>query len=231
MTFIQRGCETIIQKKLVLLWLLVLIPFFGQIQAMDISEPNSKPETFKTPETLLENKIENKQDAIKLMQSEEFKAQLLVIANKIDYETDTEITDNNKIALSSLLSQTDKVLALVNKNKYPLNLYHYSLYAKAQAKSQKQGSLFFERKLNEISQNSFKLATDENFHKISYALGWSLSMGQDYMLDLFKGYKKNENLTVKQAINLLANYQLYKVFETVLPITTPLVKKEKTVVI
>lgn len=222
MTFIQGGCKTIKHTQTVSLWLIILFSFVGQLRANDI-----KPETFKTPETLLESKMENRQDAIKLMQSEKFVAQLLVIANKLDSDTTIEITDNNRIAISSLLSQTDKVLALVNKNKYPLNFYHYRLYSQAQAKSQKQDSSFFEQKLNNLTEHSLKVATGENLHKISYTLDWSLSMGQDYMLDLFKGYKKNENLTVKQTINLLANYQLYKVYEMVLPIATPLVKKER----
>lgn len=227
MTFIQGGYKAIKQMKIISLWLLMLIPLCSQIQAKEIPGENSKPITFNTPETLLESKVENKQDAVKLMQSQEFKAQLLVIANKIDSEALTTITDNNKIALSSLLGQTHKVLALVNINKYPLNYYQYSLYAKAQAKSQKRSRSFFEKQLQTVAINSLEEVTGESLHKISYTLGWSLSMGQDYMLDLFKGYKKNENLTAEQAINLLVNYQLYKVYEDVLPIAIPIVEAEQ----
>ncbi len=223
MIFIHNGYKAIKNKKTVTLWLAFLCSFTSQLQASDV-----KPETFKTPTTLLESKMQNKKDAKKLMQSNEFKAQLLVIAKKIDFETAIGISDNNKIALSSLLGQTDKVLALVNKNKSPLNFYQYSLHAKAHSKNQNKGGALFEQLLKQQAKHSLKNLTGKNFHKANYILGWSLDMGQEYMFSLFNSYKNSENLTIKQAVNLLANYQLYKVFESVLPVATPLVKKEQS---
>lgn len=222
MTFIQGGYKAIKQTKSISLWLIILFSFVGQLQAKNV-----KRETFNTPKELIESKMDNKQDAITLMHSEEFIAQLLVIAKTVDTDTTIEISDKNKIAISSLLSQTDEVLAFVDKNKYPLNFYHYNLYSQAQTENQQEDSLLFNNKLKSLTENTLKAATDESFHKIISVLDWSLSMGQDYMLDLFKGYKKNKELTAKQAINLLANYQLYTVYEKILPITTSLIATER----
>lgn len=222
MTIIQGGYKAIGYIKLVSLWLVILFSLSGQIQAHE-----KQQSTFKTPESLLESKMENKQDAINLMHSKELAAQLLVIASKIDLSVATEISDSNRIALSSLLKQTNTVLTLVNKNKYPFNLYHFNIYTKAQVKSQQQDKAFFKQQLKMLVAHSLNEVTGENLHKISATLGWSLSMGQDYMFSLFKNYKKENKLTPHQAINLIANYQLYKVYENVLPIATPLVSAEQ----
>jgi putative CocE/NonD family hydrolase len=227
MTFIPDDYKTTKNSILITVWLLAFIVFSNDIQAKGFSQLNSTPTKYKTPKALLENKVSSKQDVLKLMQSEELRVQLLVIANKIDYENDAEISDSNKIALSSFLNQIDNLIALIGKNKYPLNFYHYSAYSKTQAKSQKKNSLLITQEINRFTKYSLKGITDENLHKISKTFSWSLSRGQDYMFDLFKGYQKNESLTEKQAVNLLANYQLYKVFEQVLPIAKPLVKKEQ----
>ncbi|WP_085297228.1 CocE/NonD family hydrolase [Cognaticolwellia mytili] len=227
MTLTQRGCKTIRQIRLIPLSLLILVPFFSQIQAKGFVELKPASATYSTPEILKTSKVENKQDVITLMQSTKLKQQLLAIANQIDYEAAIKTSDSNKIALSSLLGQSDKVLTLINKNNYPINFYHYSLFTKAQVEFQGQDEQVLKQKLAFFASKSLEGITGERLHKVSNTLGWSLPMGQDYMLGLFKSYKKHESLTVEQAINLLANYQLYKVYEHVLPIARPLVSAEQ----
>jgi putative CocE/NonD family hydrolase len=209
---INQGGLTINQIKF------MLLVFIAPIQAQDI-----KAVTFKTPRILLEAVIENKQDALTLIQSRDMASQLLSLAKQIELVIPTDISDGDEIGLRSILNQNDKVLSTISNNKYPLNFFHYTLFAKAK----KQSTFSLDERLKSLTGSYLSNASGESLHKTSDALGWSLSMGQDYMLGLFKGYQKEESLTAKQALNLLSNYQLYKVYEKVLPIATPLVKAEQ----
>jgi putative CocE/NonD family hydrolase len=181
---------------------------------------------FKTPSVLLENKVINKQDSNELLNSETLKKQLLKMAIQIQAKHLSSLSDNEVIAISSLLENYDENLTVIDKNRYPLNFYHYSLYARAN-KSLTSHSKSMAKQLELTFKNSVLDMSDEILHRVSYSLSWSLSMGQDYMLDLFKFYQKNDSLTLKQAINLISNYQLYKVYETVLPITTQIISSEQ----
>lgn len=227
MTFLQNRLSTSCYKGYkqitnISIFLLIHLVFINQIHAHG---KNVKTVTYKTPDALFQSNVENKKDAVKLLQSEEFKNQLLAIASKINVKPPAEISFNNQIALSSLLDQTESVLGQINKHKYPINFYHYGLYAKAQDLKQNEQSL--KQPLKKLATSSLKEANGENLNKISNTLSWSLPMGQDYMLSLFKAYKNDTSLTAHQAVNLLANYQLYKVYESVLPVVTPLMKAEQ----
>lgn len=201
-----------------LLFALALIAFVTTIKAAEVNNP-----TFKTPASLREAKTENKQDVIRLMASKLFASQLKELAINIEPEISTDISDGDKIALNTLLEHHDVVLTAIDNNKYPLNFFHYTLFA--QAKKQKSSALT--EQLNKLSQAYLTKASGESLHKVSATMGWSLPMGQDYMLQLFKRYKNEENINVKQAINLLSNYQLYKVYEEVLPVAVPLITTEQ----
>ncbi|MBL4661404.1 MAG: CocE/NonD family hydrolase [Alcanivoracaceae bacterium] len=182
--------------------------------------------SFQTPKALLENKVETKQDSIDLLKSDKLKKQLFEMARQIDAAAQSGLSDSEEIALSSLLGQFDKNSTSIAKKKYPLNFYHYSVYAKAH-KMLEASSYSLHKQLEENLKNSFSAMSDEVLHKVSYTLGWSLSRGQDYMLDLFKYYQKDSSMTVKQALKLIANYQLYKVYENILPIANPLISIEQ----
>jgi putative CocE/NonD family hydrolase len=181
---------------------------------------------FNTPSVLLENKVINKKDSNKLLKSEILKKQLLKIASQIQTTHLSNLSDNEVIAISSILGNYVENLAVIAKNRYPLNFYHYSLYAHAN-KSLKSQSKSIAKQIELTFKNSLPEMSDETLHKVSYSLSWSLSMGQDYMLDLFNYYQKNDSLTLKQAVNLIRNYQLYKVYESILPIATPILSSEQ----
>jgi len=181
---------------------------------------------FNTPIALLESKVADRQDAIELLKSNNFKQQLLEIAKQIDATQLSDLSDSEEIALSSILGQYDKNIKTIESKRYPFNYYHYSLYANANKKFESTATT-----INKVLKENLKISlsntSDEALHKMGYSLGWSLSMGQDYMLDLFKYYQKNEKLMFKQALNLISNYQLYKVYETILPIAKPMVADEQ----
>ena len=183
--------------------------------------------TFKTPKALLEQQVKNKQDSILLLGSENFKNQLLHIAEQINADSLTQQPDSQVIGLSSMLGQFDKTLAFVESNAYPLNFYHYSMYAKAR-QLQQSSNLSLHQQLKKMLAKATPKLSDENLHKVADTMGWSLPRGQDYMLNLFSRYQKQDSLSVNQALDLLSNYQLYKVYEAVLPVSVPLIKAQQS---
>ena len=223
MTNIRDGLQTIKYLKTITLCIFIFLPLSSQAK-------DSQAPVFETPAALVLSEMATKQDAKKLMDSTDLLGQLQVLAKQIDSNSYSEFSDSDKIAIDSLANQPAKVIANIESNKYPLNFFHYNLYAQAQALANVRGSI----KLTSIDQGLLQLATDsltglsdENLHKIGYTLGWSLSMGQDYMFDLFKAYKNNKTLTLKQTAHLLSNFQLYKVYQKILPVALPIVEAEQ----
>ena len=201
--------------------LLLFTSFLCQSQ-----EKISDAATYQTPKALLAANIENRPDVLNLMQSPELAKQLLTIAKKIELKAEPTMSDSEEIALKSMLGLSDQVLSSIDSKNYPLNFVHYSILAESRIKSLSSHSNF-EQLLNNQIKLLLSDLSGESLHKIGYTLSWSLSRGQDYMRDLFTYYKKSETLTRKQSLNLLANYQLYKVYEQILPIALPRLKVEQ----
>ncbi len=221
MMLTQPIFQMITKTRILYLWLLLLTPFFCISE-----EKNTGTLTFKMPQVLLQNKIEDRQDILKLMQSADLEEQLLTIAKQIEMTSELSTSDSEEIAINSMLGRSERVLALIDEKKYPLSFFHYALFAKSKKKSA-TSNIDFQQRLKREMESSLSKLSGESLHRISYALGWSLSMGQDYMHDLFRYYKKTKTLSRKESLNLLANYQLYKVYEQVLPIALPLLKIEQ----
>jgi putative CocE/NonD family hydrolase len=225
MTFIKGGYNATIQLKVNILWFLLLTLLIAPSQAKEVSALS-----FNTPKTLLTHKVENKQDAIDLLQSKVLQQQLLSLAQQIEATHPSKLSTQESISLSSILSQHKRTLTLIDEQKYPFNFYHYLIYTKAQqtpSSSKKMIELQIEQQIEQIFASSVPSFSDENLYKTSSTMGWSLPMGQDYMFDLFRGYQQNDSLNVNQAIDLISNYQLYKVYEAVLPVVVPIIEAEE----
>jgi putative CocE/NonD family hydrolase len=211
----------IMDIKQIPIGLLLLMTFGETSQAKDV-----EPLSFKTPTALIKQKLSTKQDAIALLNSERLHIQLLEIAKKISASNQKKLSMDNEIALNSFLKQTEMTLDLIAKNRDPSSFYHYSLYTKfnkntATLKTPNQQGLT--KSLNQsVSEYS-----GEALHKVNYTMSWSLSRGQDYMFDIFRNYQKLEKLSLNQAINLISNFQLYKVYEYVLPVAIPIIHAEQ----
>jgi len=221
MTFLKIGCRVTIQIKIIILWLLLLAPWIASSQTKEVESLS-----FNIPATLLGHKIQNKQDVIDLLQSKVLQQQLLGLAKQIDATHPSELSTQEGISLSSILAQHKRTLTLIDEQKYPFNYYHHSLYTKAQQKySSSKNSLAQQiDQLFTISKLNF---SDEELYKTSSTMGWSLPMGQDYIFGLFTDYQQKESLNLNQAINLISNYQLYKVYEAVLPVVVPMIEAEE----
>jgi len=176
-----------------------------------------------TPTTLVNIDVVNKAVVQKLLDSKALGKELQSLAQQIDELALADIAFDSELGLRSMLNQQDRLFEIIDQSPYRLNQYHYSLYAKAQSGSGSD----FDKKLTELTIQSISAASDEELHKIGQPLGWSLSRGQDYMLWLFQRYKNEKSLSPEQALHLLSNFQLYKVYEKILPIALPLIKAER----
>ena len=127
MTFIKGGYSATIQLKVNILWFLLLTLLIAPSQAKEVSALS-----FNTPKTLLTHKVENKQDAIDLLQSKVLQQQLISLAQQIEATHPSKLSTQESISLSSILSQHKRTLTLIDEQKYPFNFYHYLIYTKAQ---------------------------------------------------------------------------------------------------
>jgi putative CocE/NonD family hydrolase len=221
MTFFKGRNSATIQTKVVILWLLLFTLGIASAMAKEVESLS-----FNTPPSLLEHKVENNQDVIDLLQSDVLKHQLLSLAEKIDAIHPSELTTQEGISLSSILMQHKKTLNLIEEQKYPVNFYHHVLYTQAQKKSSSSKNSL-KQTIEQIFVSSIQEFSGEQLYLTSSTMGWSLPMGQDYMFGLFTDYQQKESLNLNQAINLISNYQLYKVYEAVLPVVVPIIEAEE----
>lgn len=220
MTFMQDFYRVSIHITVMCLGFLIFTPWISFVLAEDV-----EPVNFNTPSSLLEHKVENNQDVIKLMNSSDLKQQLLSLAEKIDAIAPADLTTQEGISLSSILAQHNKTLSLIGEQKYPVNFYHHVLYSQAQQRSSSKETL--QQRIKHIFSGAILGFSDEELFQTSSTMGWSLPMGQDYMFGLFTDYQQKEKLSLYQAINLISNYQLYKVYEAVLPVVVPAIEAEE----
>lgn len=208
-------------KKLFIIGVLTLLPSIGCAKHTQTDEV-----TFATPKTLLAQKVENNQDVIHLLQSSELQNELTSLAQKIDATLPSQLSAQEGISLSSILAQHTKTLELINQQKYPVDFYHHALHAEAEQKLLATKDAFPEQ-IKSLFSSAIEQLSDEEFYKTSATMGWSLPMGQDYMFSLFSGYQQHQTLSLNQAVDLISNYQLYKVYEAVLPVVVPIIAAEQ----
>ncbi|MEP1447649.1 MAG: CocE/NonD family hydrolase [Paraglaciecola sp.] len=221
MAFSKYSLWVSIVIKYYILGIVLFIPMIVSAQENPVQSHK-----FATPKALLAHKVQSKQQAIDLLQSNEFKQQLKALALKIDATHPSELTAQEGISLSSILEQHNKTIKLIETQKYPINFYHHLLYTQAQQTSGSSNATL-EQQITKIFTHLMQSISDEQLYKTSSTMGWSLPMGQDYMLHLFKNYQQNDTLNVYQAIDLISNYQLYKTYQSVLPIVVPMIAAEE----
>ena len=221
MTFFKGRNSVTIQTKVVILSLLLFTLGIASAMAKDVESLS-----FNTPPFLLEHLVDNNQDVIELLQSNDLKHQLHGLAEKIDAIHPSDLTTQEGISLSSILMQHKKTLSLIEEQKYPVNFYHHVLYTQAQKQSSSSKNSL-EQWIKQIFTSSVQEFSGEQLYQTSSTMGWSLPMGQDYMFGLFTDYQQNESLNLHQAINLISNYQLYKVYEAVLQVVVPAIEAEE----
>jgi uncharacterized protein len=186
--------------------------------------------TFNVPKELTDSKIKERSDVIRLMNSDALRESLKSIAGQIVANTKpTELSNNDQLNLSSIMANHNKTLDFISSSIKPLSLFHYSIYAQAnlalksvvhetaleRSASQDKASSI-EQLAGQIAADSLAKMSDETFYQASYTLDWSLEMGQDYLMYLFKRYQTHEKLSLADAVNLINNYQLYHVYDKVL---------------
>lgn len=171
---------------------------------------------FATPVALLKAPMKTKTDALTLMQSDMFEEQILLIARQLAKQPIPDLGLRQQLALKSLVGHYAETNTLINTSAYPLNFFHYTIYVNAAKRAKENNTELASEILADITAQ-FNQLNDIELNLAINSLGWSLPMGQDYMLDLFKRYSQLEQLNVEQAVNLAVNYQLYRVYAAVLP--------------
>lgn len=186
----------------------------------------NEPDRLNTPQALLAHKVESNQDVLVLIASADLNKQLVSLAQQIDARQPSTLSTQEFISLSSMLKQHNHTQALIRQQAYPINFYHFVLYSEAQ-QTLGNNQLRLSQQIDRLFTLAISEYSDENLYKTSATMGWSLPMGQDYMLMLFQRYQSNPTLSLAQAIDLISNYQLYKVYEAVLPVVVPLIEAEE----
>jgi uncharacterized protein len=208
--------ETIKLKPLAQFWglIILLFSYFGYSNAETL-------ETAKlaTPFTLHKAKVKDSTEVEALMQSKQLQQELLLLAEQLAKRELADITDEQRISLNSMLGHHNRVNRLITKQSNPLNFMHFSVHAKAHIEVKHHKALKLDNQIQTILQQELGALSDEQYYKASYVFGWSLPMGIDYMKYLFGHYKELPALSESQALNLIRNYQLYKVYESVLPVS------------
>lgn len=177
--------------------------------------------SFSVPKQLTEIEVKNRQDVIELMDSIPLRNSLKSIASQIVRSAEpTELTNNDRLNLSSIMTEHDRTLEFISASIKPLSLFHYSTYARASLALKSLDKMTsIEQLAGQIAADSLAKMSDEAFYHASSSLGWSLEMGQDYMMHLFQRYQKKDELSQADAVNLINNYQLYHVHNKVLEIS------------
>jgi uncharacterized protein len=216
-----------------------LTTLFACAQAYATSQPAAG---FQTPASLVHAVLKSEQDGLMLMADQRFLIQVATLARQLEQQQDLAelISNEQEIALRSMLNQHAQVQSLIAKQKQPLSYFHYQLYAQVQLLLAKQGqglikpneqpmqklskqqskkdSSSFERTLTQQVVALFAEMSDQALYQAAYPLGYSLELGQAYMLSMFQRYQKSATLTTTEALDFVRNVQLFHVYQMVLPI-------------
>lgn len=206
-----------------LLNMLILVLALMTLAVLAADQKPSSEMSFKVPNTLLETDVVDREDVIELMSSESLIRELNSLAKQVDDLGLEDMSFAQELGLRSMLRQKVALLDLIQSNPYPDNQYHYSMHAVACMEDLTN----CEKNLAVHVEKSLKTASDQELHQYSQSLGWSLSLGQDYMQWLFQEAKKEPQLSPRGALILLSNFQLYKVYELVLPNAVTLLEQER----
>ncbi|GHF99075.1 CocE/NonD family hydrolase [Thalassotalea marina] len=168
--------------------------------------------------------INSEQDAERLLTSEDFYQQLVKLAKALPEAIVSEQSTFTQTALRSIRQEQDKLNALIAKQQYPLEYYHYQLFH--QAKNNSQRSQNFELALTAQFNQQLQAADNEQLYKLDAALGWSVNNALNYVFNVFKQLKDNKSLNEAQVIQLVSNSEIYHVVAQVIPVTKPLLAAE-----
>ena len=182
------------------------------------SKAASAEKAFAVPKVLAEANIENREDVIQLLNSIPLRTAFIKMATQLlDSKNNAELSNNDKINLTSILAKHQQTLKQIESSASPLSQFHYSIYADTSLELEQLATpANFESLVEKIAPRSLSGLSDESLYQASTALGWSLTRGGDYMLYLFQRYQNSQQWNQADALKLINNYQLYWVYKKVL---------------
>lgn len=182
-----------------------------------------------TPKLLNTSKMDNRDDALKLLNQDAFHQQIFELATQLPIKEIENAGMFNKVALLSRLEHHTQLLELVKSHINAADYTHWRLHSETKIKLPKTAKNSFAEALKSSFKSELTTLTDEQLVKTNNALGWSVSRAQDYVYNVFKQYKNSSTLTVNQAINLVVNTHIYRVVSKVIPISKAALKEENNI--
>ncbi|MBM7074540.1 CocE/NonD family hydrolase [Shewanella sp. 202IG2-18] len=185
-----------------------------------------KQQTYTTPSHLTKAPMKNRQDALRLLEQDKFRQELLNLAKQIPTVTINEESMFNKVGLLSILNKHSTLIQTVAQHPNSITYLHYTLHSETQLKLKSSEHALFTDILTDEFSHSLTDMNDERLFQVTSALGWSVSRAQDYVYKVFKRYKHLPTLNSNQAINLIVNAHIYEVLSKVIPISKKLLSEE-----
>ncbi|MBO1255967.1 CocE/NonD family hydrolase [Alteromonas sp. 5E99-2] len=208
--------------KLPVNWLILkkalIILIYLSINIESVSALDELDRALIAPVSLHNAKLDEPDDIRALMQSDVLKQEMISLAKNVNQQLPLAISTADNMAIMTLLDIHEKTLVLVNAQKEPLNYFYYRMYSEFYL-SKKSNNKNEKEQLTCQMQQALNSLSNKELNEANYSLGWSLSLGRDYLLGLFKHYRDNPNLSSEQAVRLVSNYQLYRVYDKILPIS------------
>lgn len=213
-----------VKKQPFLRHLLLMLVLFSSVLTSSAQAKNEAK--YKTPTLLINSPMESRDDALALLQNDEFHQQLKSLTKQLPVEAIENESLFSKVALHSILNQHNYLVKDVPKLKNGISFTHYRLHSQAQLALLQGSKLHFDALLKESFKQELSVLDDIAVINLHNALGWSVSGAQDYAFNVFKGHKDKEELSFAQASDLVVNSHLYRVLERVIPITRSLLNAE-----
>ena len=203
------------------LLIILTLAFLFNVKAEEV-----KPFTFTTPSLLTQAPMNNSNDALLLLQRDDFHLQLTQLAKQLSVESINQENMFNKVALLSILRKHKALLETIAQYKNAITYVYYKLDSETQLTLKNTEQVLFAKTLTAAFSQSLSKLNDEALFQMNSALGWSVSGAQDYTFNVFKRYRNLPNLNLSQAIDLIVNAHIYGVLARVIPVTQKLLTKE-----
>ena len=146
-----------------------------------------------------------------------------------------EQNPTTQMRLFALTGQYAKALAVLediranqDTSAYPANPFltlYQELFFKTKIREQQTGESF-NTAFRHVYETIFRPLSNEEAFKASYYMGYSLEQGIPYMKFVFERAAGGDELSSKDAANLLYNYQDYYVYSAVIPASKTLQKED-----
>lgn len=163
-----------------------------------------------------------------LMQDDKLALQMRNLAEQLATDKNVSANLDSRLKLQTLLGQFDLALATLDSlkkrhsmaNGHPglFDYMHYELYLKAK-RLQQANTIEFGAAIDTVFSDAFGHLSNRQAAMASYYSSWNLEQGESYIRWLLTPEQPGDGLTSQRAMRLLAEYQDYIVYSSIVPLT------------